>query len=502
MKTPPPSPSRRLIWLLLAPTLGPGVPASLPAADAARPNVLFILADDLRVEWADEGSPALTPNLDRLAARSLRFDRAYCQQALCNPSRSSLLTGLRPETLRLDTNGVHFRERRPDIVTLPQYFKAHGYETRGIGKIFHNWHTREHGDRRSWSAPEFLHYAHHGADTAQVPEPSPSHARHAVWNYGGMPICEARDVPDDAYYDGRVATEAVRVLAEPRSQPLFLAVGFWKPHAPFNAPKKYWDLYDPARLPAADASRPDGAPAMAFHEGPELIVPRGSPEPLTPEQVAEMRHGYLAALSYLDAQLGRVLAALEASGEADRTLIVFTSDHGFHLGEHALWGKTSNFERDARVPLLIALPGAKDSKATRALAELVDLYPTLAELCRLPPPPEVDGVSLAPILHDPTQSVKPAAFTQHPRPSHYDRFPAGVPTSVGYSVRTASVRYTEWRAAPSGEIVGRELYPDAELPGAPVNRVDDHRFISAQTEATDLLRAQFPVSLPPAAPSR
>ncbi len=456
--------------------------------------MLFIMADDLRVEWTDEGSPALTPHLDRLAARAVRFDRAYCQQALCNPSRSSLLTGLRPDTLGLDTNGVHFREVRPDVVTLPEFFKNHGYETRGIGKIFHNWHTKAHGDRRSWSAPEFLHYAHHGHDTAQTPEPPPSHARHAVWNYGGMPICEARDVPDEAYYDGRVAAEAVRVLAEVKEHPFFLAVGFWKPHAPFNAPKKYWDLYDPAALPPADASRPTGAPEQAFHEGPELIVPRGNTAPLTPEEITEMRHGYLAALSYLDTQLGRVLDALEASGVADRTIVVFVSDHGFHLGEHALWGKTSNFERDARVPLLVALPGVERGARTPALAELVDLYPTLAELCALPPPADLDGTSLAPALRDPARSVKPAAYTRHPRPSHYDRFPARAPSSVGYSVRTDSVRYTEWRDWPSGEVVGRELYPDAELPRAPHNRADEPAFAAPQREAAALLHARFPLT--------
>ncbi len=275
---------------------------------AGRPNLVLILADDLRAELGCYGSAAKTPNLDALAVRGLRFERAYCQQALCNPSRSSFLTGRRPDALRLWSNGTHFREKNPDVVTLPQAFKAAGYETRCVGKIFHNWHTKEKGDRRSWSADEFLHYATHGDDTPAVKGPLPPNLATGIGrDYGKVPVCEKRDLPDDAYYDGRVAAEAVRVLGEVKGKPFFLAVGFWKPHAPFNAPKRYWDLYDPAKLPRLDPARPKAAPEVAFHDSREVLGIPPMNVTATAAQAAEMRHGYLANVSYMDAQAGKVL---------------------------------------------------------------------------------------------------------------------------------------------------------------------------------------------------
>jgi len=461
---------------------------------APKLNVLFIMADDFRPELASYGSRALTPNLDRLARRALQFDRAYCQQAVCNPSRSSLLTGRRPDTLRIWNNSVHFRELNPEVTTLPLWFKEHGYTTRCVGKIFHNWHTKEKGDARSWSAPEFLHYANHGDDTPQVSGPLPPNlAQHSPRNYGASPLCECRDVPDEAYYDGRVAAEAARVLDEVKNQPFFLAVGFWKPHAQFNAPKKYWDLYDRAKLPPLNPARPTGAPEIAFHDGREI---RGAPPnqvTFTPEQAAEIRHGYFANISYMDAQLGKVLDALDRSGVADRTIITFISDHGYHLGEHTLWGKTSTFELDARVPFFIAAPAMKSAgKRTESLAELVDLFPTLVDLCGLPKPRGLEGASLAPVLRDPAKAVKRAAFTQHPRPAYYDREPDKQPKAMGVSVRTAQVRYTEWRDWKSGEAIARELYENADEPAELRNAVDDPRLARAQREAGALLRKQFP----------
>ena len=464
------------------------------ALAAPKPNVLFIMADDFRAELASYGSPAITPNLDRLAKRSLQFDRAYCQQAVCNPSRSSMLTGRRPDTLRLWNNGTHFRELNPDVTTLPLWFKDHGYTTRCVGKIFHNWHTKEKGDPRSWSAPEFLHYANHGDDTPQVAGVLPPNlTTNATRIYGKVPLCECRDVPDEAYYDGRVAAEAVRVLAEVKAQPFFLAVGFWKPHAPFNAPKKYWDLYDRAKLPALETARPSGAPDIAFHDSREILGLAPKRMEVTPEIAAEMRHGYFANISYLDAQLGKVLDALDRSGVGERTIITFVGDHGYHIGEHTQWGKTSNFEYDARVPFFIGAPGLKATgKRTGSLVELLDLFPTLVELCGLPKPAGLEGASLVPVLNDPAKSVKPAAFTQHPRPAYYDREPDPQPKAMGVSVRTAAARYTEWRDWKSGEVVGRELYDHAQQPAERHNRVDDPQFAKTRAEAEALLRKQFP----------
>ena len=467
---------RSLIFLFFASSL-----------HAARPNVLFIMADDFRPEIGSYGSTALTPNLDKLAARSVQFQRAYCQQAVCNPSRSSLLTGRRPDTLRLWNNGTHFREPNPDVTTLPLWFKEHGYTTRCVGKIFHNWHTAVKGDRRSWSADEFLHYANHGDDKPQITgELPPNSAMLSTRIYGATRICESRDVPDGAYYDGRVAAEAGRVMQEVKDEPFFLAVGFWKPHAPFNSPKKYWDLYDRAKLP-------EGAPDIAFHQSTEILGPPAKQTPVTPEQAAEMRHGYFANISYMDAQIGKVLEALDKSGSAGNTIIVFFADHGYHIGEHSLWGKTSDFEFDAHVPLMISdLRKENHGKKTSALAELVDLFPTLVDLCHLPVPPNLDGVSLGPVLADPARSVKPAAFTQHPRPAYYDREPDKQPKAMGYSVRTGTVRYTEWRDWKTRAVIARELYATEQDPAELKNRVDDAALKDQQAEAGKWLREKYP----------
>ena len=469
--------------------------AAAATVRGAGPNVLFIMTDDYRPELASYGSAAITPNLDRLAKRSVQFQRAYCQQAVCNPSRSSLLTGLRPDTLGLWNNGTHFRELKPDVMTLPLWFKQQGYTTRCVGKIFHNWHTAEKGDRRSWSADEFLHYANHGHDAPQVTGVLPPNEITApsLRNYGEVPLCECRDVPDEAYFDGRVTAEAVKVLAELQDGPFFLAVGFWKPHAPFNAPKKYWDLYDRAKLPPLNPARPEGAPELAFHASTEVLGPVGEQVPPTPEQVAEMRHGYYANISYLDAQLGKVLDALEKSGVAGNTVITFVGDHGYHLGEHSLWGKTSTFDYDARVPMMIARADGRNGGAkTESLAELVDLFPTLVEMCGLPMPEGLEGESLAAVVEDPAVSVKPAAFTQHPRPAYFDREPEKRPKAMGYSVRTGGVRYTEWRDWLTGEVVARELYDHRTDAAELKNRAGVAELAQEEAEAARLLLAQFP----------
>jgi iduronate 2-sulfatase len=473
--------------------------AAVQAAEAIEkqsPNVLFIMADDLRAELGSYDSPAMTPNLDRLAGMSVQFDRAYCQQAVCNPSRSSLLTGRRPDTLKVWNNSTHFREPNPDVMTLPLWFKEHGYTTRCAGKIFHNWHTKVHGDPRSWSAPEFLHYANHGDDVAQVAGALPEN--HALtttgFGYAKTGICECRDVPDEAYYDGRVAAEAVRVLSEVKDRPFFLAVGFWRPHAQFNAPKRYWDLYNRANLPKLDSRRPQAAPDVAFHESTEVLGPIASQQKPTPEQSAEMRHGYFANISYMDAQLGKVLDALDNSGVADRTIVTFISDHGYHIGEHTLWGKTSNFELDARVPMMIHAPGVSvDGTRTSSMAELVDMFPTLTALCDLPSPRGLEGSSLVPVLQDPSKSIKTAAFTQHPRPAYFDRTPSKQPEAMGVSIRTSRARYTEWRDWKTGKSVARELYLDSDEPAETQSVIDEPRVAEIQREAEELLGAQFPI---------
>ncbi len=464
-----------------------------PGADK-RVNVLLIMADDLRLEPGLLGIRTLTPNLTRLSWRATSFSAAHCQQAVCNPSRSSLLTGLRPDSLGLWNNSVHFRQLKPDAVTLPHRFRLAGYETRCTGKIFHNWHTAEKGDARAWSAPEFLHYANHGDDAPMVKGELPPNLVTGVpglRKYGQVPMTECRDVPDEAYYDGRVAAEAVRTLEEIKDRPFFLAVGFWKPHAPFNAPAKYWSLYRREQFMDYDGRRPVDAPEQAFHESTEILGKGRAP---TAEEAAEMRHGYFANISYLDAQVGKVLDALDRSGVAERTAVVFVSDHGYHLGERSLWGKTSNFEFDARVPMMISLPGQTRGAMTASFAELIDLYPTLLEICGIPRPERLDGTSLVPLLRDPAATVKQAAFTQHPRPAYYDRSPGGKPTTMGYTVRTDKGRYTEWRDWTTGKPVAREFYAatSSVLSDETVNRVDDPAHAVAVADAERMLLSVHP----------
>lgn len=251
-------------------------------------------------------------------------------------------------------------------------------------------------------------------------------------------------------------------------------------------------MYDRSKLPPLKGVRPEGAPEIAFHQSTEILGPVAKQTPVTPEQAAEMRHGYFANISYMDAQIGKVLEALEKSPAASNTIILFVADHGYHIGEHSLWGKTSDFEFDAHVPLMISAPGASQrGKKTAALAELVDVFPTLVELCGLPQPKALEGKSLAPILADSSQSVKAAAFTQHPRPAYYDREPDKQPKAMGYSVRTASVRYTEWRDWKTKSVIARELYATEQDPAESKNRVDDPALKEQQVEAEKLLRVQF-----------
>ena len=449
------------VWTIgLTLVLGSGV-----AGGADRPNVLFIAVDDLRVELGCYGdSQVKSPNIDRLARRGTLFNRAYCQQAVCNPSRASLLTGLRPDTLGVWDLPTHFRENRPDVVTLPQLFKQHGYHTRNIGKIFHNWRQDDFkGDARSWSVPAVMHYANHGSDKALVDGPVPPNQSH-------VPKTEIRDVPDEAYFDGRIADLAVAALDELKSQRFFLAVGFWKPHSPFNAPKRYWDLYERSEIkPPAFPHPPADVPSIAMHDSREILRafakrPAGRP---TLEETLALRHGYYAATSYVDAQIGKVVDALDRHGLRDNTIIVFWSDHGYHLGEHSLWAKTSNFELDARVPLIIATPNHAGGQRTDAIVELLDLYPTLADLCDLPAPEDLEGVSLRPTLDAPSAVVKQAAITQHTRPAYPS---ADEPlAAMGYSMRTDRYRYAEWRDVHDGHVVARELYDHKNDPRETAN---------------------------------
>ncbi|WP_372898868.1 sulfatase-like hydrolase/transferase [Stieleria sp.] len=438
------------------------------SAGAERPNVLFIAIDDLRVQLGCYGDAAVkSPNIDRLASGGMVFEHAYCQQTVCNPSRASLLTGMRPDTLRVWDLPTHFRQNKPDAVTLPQWFKSNGYHTQCVGKIFHNWRQDDwKGDPRSWSVPSVLHYNSHSNDKPIVDGAVPPNLA------SGKNGIECRDVSDDAYFDGRVAETAVETLRElnRRDDPFFLAVGFWKPHTPFNAPKKYWDLYDRNKVPIpSDVQPPQDVPDIAltsarYNAGAES------------EELREMHHGHLAAISYLDAQIGRVLDELDSLQLRDNTIVVLWSDHGLHLGEHGLTRKTTAFELDARVPLIIDAPKHQTAGRTEALVELLDLYPTLTELCGLQTPSDVEGVSLVPLLDDPSASVHEVALTQTPRPNYLR---GKLPEVMGYSIRTKPFRYTEWRDFKTEQVLARELYDHRKDSHETVNVVDHDEYQNA-----------------------
>ena len=435
------------------------LPHARAASPAPRPNVLFIAVDDLRVNLGCYGDPAaITPNLDRLAARGTAFMRAYCQQAVCNPSRQSLLSGRRPDSIRVWDLNQHFRQTAPDVVPLPEHFKLNGYFTQAFGKIYHG--TANMNDPQSWSVPEQFD-AVPKRDDYRLPENrAPTAGQKAA-------AVEFVDALEDAYPDGQVAAAAVTALeklaAAPANggrAPFFLAVGIHKPHLPFTAPKRYWDLFDGVAIPPpSQPAPPRGAPALALHESVELrgytdvsTAPR-----LDPDQVARLRRGYYAAIAFADAQIGRVLDALDRTGLAKDTIVVLWSDHGFHLGEHGLWVKTTNYEADTRVPLIVATPDARPRGIrTPALVELVDIYPTLVELCSLPAREKLDGRSFAANLGDAKRPGRTGALSQFPRPWASGR--NFKPEHMGYTVRTATHRYVEWRRLTDATVTARELY--------------------------------------------
>lgn len=417
---------------------------------AAKRNVLFIAVDDLRPSLGCYGDTLVkSPNIDRLAQQSRRFTRAYCHQAVCGPSRNSILTGRLPDNTRVWHNRNLFRDTLPDLVTLPEYFKNHGYHAQSLGKVFSGRDRVEELDPRSWSVPPLLK--------------APGWTNYALEENQGRggkkAATEMADLPDEGYSDGKLAALAERTLEDlsRRKQPFFLAVGFSKPHLPFCAPKKYWDLYDSANfdLPR-NTERTLGAPDIAYHEHRELGGYKGVPEneQVGPEQACHLRHGYYACVSYVDAQVGKLLDALDRLGLKENTIVVFWGDHGYSLGEADRWCKGTNFEGDTRVPLMFRVPGmAEPGIATDALIEYVDIYPTVVELAGLAPAPDLDGKSMVSVLNDPRHKGRPFVLSQFARP-----FKPTSPEVMGYSIRTHVHRYTRWVQWPSRETLHEELY--------------------------------------------
>ncbi|MFL2939266.1 MAG: sulfatase [Opitutales bacterium] len=404
----------------------------------AKPNVLFIAIDDLRPELGCYGSPiAQSPHLDELAKEGMRFDRAYCQQAICSPSRASLMTGARPDQIGVIENTAYFRELNPEVVTLPQHFISQGYEAVYCGKIYHGRMTDE---RHSWSrkaaydqcSVERTHlpggYALVENQKLWASNKEKMLARYGQQGSGGLihgPAYESADVPDHAYSDGFSTQLAIATLRDhlekKPKQPLFLALGFKKPHLNFVAPKKYWDLYDREKIKLSQQSgAPIAGAATGLHASFELRTRHGIPKkgPIGPELAQTLLHGYYACVSYVDAQIGLMLEALEEAGVRDDTVIVVWGDHGWHLGDMGIWGKATNYEIATRVPLIVWTPNMQArGQHSKALVELVDIYPTLCELTNLPVPEHLAGESFASLLDDPKEEGKEYAVSQFPNPA-------------------------------------------------------------------------------------
>ena len=418
-------------------------------------NVLFIIVDDLRPLLGCYGHPGIhTPNIDKLAQRGTLFDRAYCQYPVCNPSRASILTGLRPETNGVQDNYTRFRETVPDAVTFPQHFKAHGYHTRSIGKITHG--SAAFDDELSWSAPGW---------------------RIRRSQYEDIPSWQALDVADDKLRDGRTAKHTVEVLEEIQNLQFLLAVGFNKPHMPFDTPTKYYDLYE--------GPVTDQVPHVVPHSKHELRtysdIPSGE-EPLSEEKTLELIRGYMAATSYMDAQVGRVLDQLDALGLTEKTVVLLCGDHGFHLGEHETWGKNTLFEVALRSPLIVSIPGQEHiGVKTDALVELVDIYPTLCDACQLPIPEQLEGLSMVPVIREPTTPWKSAAFSKTGR--EYGK----------RSIRTQRYRYSEFVKS---ALPRKELYDHNTDPGEKVNIADLPENSALVSHLRKRLRAGWQAALP------
>lgn len=436
---------------------------SQAAQGMEKKNVLLFFIDDLRPELACYGADYIkTPAIDKLASEGVLFERAYCQQALCGPSRISMLSGRYPYTTGITDLWTPLTKAHPDALSLPRYFKERGYFTGSYGKVYH--HTRD--DKSSWSelmAKITVKYANsktlEGIRRRTEEGEKKGLSEDEVRILGKGPATEIAEVEDDAYPDGKIANQAIKSLRKNKDKPFFICVGITKPHLPFAAPKKYWDLYERDDFEVPERKLPENAPSLAFTVWGELRGYRGIPEEghLSDEQTKELRHGYAASVSYADAQVGKVLAELDRLGLRKNTIVVLWGDHGYKLGDYGAWCKHTNLELDAHVPFMVSAPGFSQGERSKSLVEIVDIFPTLAELTGGKVPDSCDGRSLKPVLKDPGQAFRSHAFTMYPRGK-----------TAGYSIRTDRWRYTEWFNTEKKEIVAQELYDhqDTQTPAS------------------------------------
>ena len=457
--------------------IAPAATSVAEAAESSRPHVLHVVVDDLRTSVGAYGDPiAQTPVMDQLARDGTMFEHAYVQQAVCSASRASVLTGLRPTATTVDYpyNPAFRNQISQDNPTFPTWFEEAGAWTRMIGKVHHDSPKRIETidappSSRVTKEATYMDYAvPEHADLARA------HFKDPKGTAGTLPAFESEDVADDGYVDGRNADAAIKAIrqyareqaAGETTDPMFISLGFLKPHLPFNAPQKYWDLYDPASLPSFVTPPPQDAPrwVTATYELASKYDTREQARnlPLPDDTARTLTHGYYACVSYIDAQLGRVLDALEEEGLADQTLVVLWSDHGFHLGDNGMWGKHVNYEVATRVPLMFRGPGVEAGVRVEPPVELIDLYPTICELGGVKPPAHLEGKSLVPLMQNPNAAEPDAvAVSEFPRgPRH------------GWSLRTATHRYVEWRKN-DGSIVFRELYDHRSDPKELTNLAAD-----------------------------
>lgn len=470
--------------------------------ESSKPNVLLIMVDDLKPNLGAYGDTlAISPNIDELAGEGMRFNNAYSNQAVCGPSRYNILMGSRSTSTGLYNFGKEFRDVIPDAVTLPQHFMKAGYHTESMGKVFHIGHGNTN-DEASWSIPHFkekvIEYVDPESTGRELTReeaffentrlyledtpPTRELPRGAAW--------ESPDVLDDAYADARVANHAInrlRKLSKDQDQPFFMAIGFARPHLPFSVPKKYWDLYDPKDMPMPDYEKaPEGSPDFTKKRGHEMSqyfpVPKHQ-EVYDDDLKRKLIHGYYASISYMDTQLGKVMDELKRLELDENTIIVLWGDHGFHLGDHAIWTKHTNFEQANHIPLIFKVPGVTEAgSVTNQFAESVDVYPTLASLAGLDKPegPQpVDGIDLSPVLRDGSREIKDHA---------YHAFPMG--GYLGEAIRTDRYRMIRWTPMRDNEKeVLYELYDYKNDPKETKNIASENPNIVS--EMTEILE-QYP----------
>jgi arylsulfatase A-like enzyme len=440
---------------------------------AEKPNVLFLVVDDLRPQLGCYGQKQMvSPNIDRLASQGVLFERAFCMVPTCGASRASLMSGIRPARDRFVNYMARADQDVPGATTLNTHFKNHGYYTVSNGKVFHYPQDNGYG----WSEPA---WRPKGGTQYALPESVATAQDNAKRSKGGRgPAWESADVPDNTYGDGLVAEKTIADLKRLKelNQPFFLAAGFFKPHLPFVAPKKYWDLYDRAKIHLPqNYHRPKDAPDIAIHNSGELRAYAGIPPkgPVSDETALNLIHGYYACVSYTDAQIGKVLDELDRLGLADDTIVILWADHGWNLGEHTLWCKHCTFETSMHAPLVIRVPGIQGGRRTRGLTEFIDIYPSLSELAGLPLPAHLQGTSFVPLLTDPDKPWKKTAIGRY---------------GPGDTVRTDTQRFTEYTDN-RGNPTARMLYDHALDPDENVNIAEVPENRQAVDQLTEQLHA-------------